>query len=141
MIFRVFLIFFSFLIPPSLVADVVIAARNIRPGDVLGEMDVMVIRGATEGAFEKAAPIVGSEAIVALYAGRAILRTQIAPAPLVKRNQIIEISFLSGGLSMTTEGRALARGAEGERIRVMNLSSKSPIFGIVQSDGTVRVSP
>lgn len=41
---------------------------------------------------------------------------------------------------MTTEGRAFGRGFEGQRIRVMNLASKTSIFGTIQQDGSVRVS-
>lgn len=126
--------------PLPLIADIAIAARNIRPGEVLGEADVMVIRGEAEGAFNSLAPIVGSEAKVALYAGRIILMSQIAEAASVERNQIVEISFSSNGLSMTTEGRALGRGSAGQRIRVMNLASKTSIFGTIQNDGSVRVS-
>lgn len=75
------------------IADVAIAARNIRPGEVLGETDVLVIRGDANGAFENAAPIVGAETKVALYVGRAILPSQIAPPASVERNQLIEIRF------------------------------------------------
>ncbi len=123
-----------------LAADIAIASRNIRPGEVLDTTDVMMVRGEADGAFNSAAPIVGSEAKVALYAGRVILTSQIAPAASVERNQIIEITFASNGLSMTTEGRALGRGSVGQRIRVMNLASKTSIFGTIQSDGSVRVS-
>ena len=121
-------------------ADVAIAARNIRPGEVLSETDVLVIRGDANGAFESAGSIVGAETKVALYVGQAILPAQIAPAASVERNQLIEIRFVSNGLSMTTEGRALGRGFEGQRIRVMNLASKTSIFGTIQQDGSVRVS-
>lgn len=136
---RLIIIAFT-LAPCVLSADIAIAARNIRPGDVMNITDVMVIRGTSEGAFESAEQIIGAEAKVALYAGRAILVGQITPAARVQRNQIIEINFSSSGLSMSTEGRALSRGTVGQRIRVMNLASKTSIFGIVQQDGSVSVS-
>ena len=140
MIGRISLVLVTAFLPAVLGADIAVATRNIRPGNVLSASDIVVIRGSTKGAFEDASPIVGAEAAVALYAGRAILQGQIAPAASIERNQIVEINFASKGLSMTTEGRALARGAIGQRIRVMNLASKTPIFGTVQEDGTVRVS-
>ena len=121
-------------------ADMAIATRNIRPGDVLREDDVMVIRGDAPDGFDDTAQLVGLETRVALYAGRAILSNQVGKATTVERNQIIEIVYAGKGLSMTTEGRALGRGAEGQRIRVMNLTSKTSIFGTIQSDGTVRVT-
>jgi flagella basal body P-ring formation protein FlgA len=125
---------------PPLLAEMAIATRNIRPGDVLEASDVIVVRGEAQNAYSDASQLVGLEARVALYAGRTILNTQVGRAASVERNQIIEIVFTSAGLSMTTEGRALGRGAEGQRIRVMNLASKATIFGIIQRDGSVRVT-
>ena len=140
MISRALTILIALFFPIFALADIAIATRNIRPGDVLQKSDIMVIRGSEIGAFDTAAPLIGTEAKVALYAGRAILNNQIEPAALVERNQTIEINFASNGLSMTTEARALGRGSVGERIRVMNLTSKTSIFGTIQQDGTVRVS-
>ncbi|MGH1577985.1 flagellar basal body P-ring formation chaperone FlgA [Planktotalea sp.] len=123
-----------------LAADYVVASRNIRPSDVLTKDDVILVRGDTENAFSTVDLVLGLEARVALYAGRAILNTQVGRAASIERNQIVEIVFVSAGLSMSTEGRALGRGSEGQRIRVMNLASKTSIFGIIQRDGTVRVN-
>lgn len=128
------------LLAAPLSAEMAIATRNIRPGDVLRESDVMLVRGDASDGFSEKTQVVGLEAKVALYAGRTITRTQVGRAASVERNQIIELIYESAGLSMSTEGRALARGAEGQRIRVMNLASKTSIFGTVQQNGTVLVT-
>jgi flagella basal body P-ring formation protein FlgA len=122
MILRAFPIALLLITSAPISAEVAIAARNIRPGEVMSVTDVMVIRGEASGA------------------GRVILTSQIVPAASVQRNQIVEIRFSSNGLSMSTDGRALGRGSAGQRIRVMNLASKTSIFGTIQSDGSVRVS-
>ncbi|MEP5154784.1 flagellar basal body P-ring formation chaperone FlgA [Planktotalea sp.] len=122
------------------VADMAIVTRNVRPGEILLDKDVIVIRGNAGDGFSEKELVVGKEAQVALFAGRAILKEQVAPAPSVERNQIVELVYTTGVLSMTTEGRALGRGAEGQRIRVMNLASKTSIFGTIQRDGTVLVT-
>jgi flagella basal body P-ring formation protein FlgA len=140
MILRAFPIALLLITSAPISAEVAIAARNIRPGEVMSVTDVMVIRGEASGAFKSADLIVGAEAKVALYAGRVILTSQIVPAASVQRNQIVEIRFSRNGLSMSTDGRALGRGSAGQRIRVMNLASKTSIFGTIQSDGSVRVS-
>jgi flagella basal body P-ring formation protein FlgA len=122
------------------VADMAIVTRNVRPGEILLDKDVIVIRGDASDGFSEKELVVGKEAQVALFAGRTILREQVAPAARVERNQIVELVYTTGALSMTTEGRALGRGAEGQRIRVMNLASKTSIFGTIQRDGTVLVT-
>ena len=61
-----------------------------------------------------------------------------APA-LVERNQIVSLVYRSGGLVILADGRALARGAEGDVIRVMNLASKTTVSGRVGPDGRILV--
>jgi flagella basal body P-ring formation protein FlgA len=58
---------------------------------------------------------------------------------VVERNQIVPISFLSGGLAIKAEGRALARGGVGDVIRVMNLQSRTTVSGQIAPDGQVLV--
>ena len=57
-----------------------------------------------------------------------------APA-IITRNQVVVVQFKGNGLHITTDGRALERGAVGDRVRIMNLSSRATLFGQVQQDG------
>lgn len=125
----------------SVAADTVVAARNLRPGAVLSAGDVLQVGGDTAGSFANAQNVIGMEAKVAIYAGRPILTNQLGAPATIERNQLVELIYETSGLSIRTEGRALGRGSEGQRIRIMNLSSKASLFGTVQPDGTVSVSP
>jgi len=58
----------------------------------------------------------------------------------VDRNQIVPLVFKQGGLSITAEGRSLSRAAAGEIVRVMNLSSRTTVSGIVLANGSIQVS-
>ena len=49
------------------------------------------------------------------------------------------VTFRSGGLTITTNGRSLARAGAGDTVRVMNLASRKIIAGIVSTHGSVRV--
>jgi flagella basal body P-ring formation protein FlgA len=86
---------------------------------------------------------IGQEAQVTLYAGRPIRAEDIGPPAIIERNQIVPLAYGSGGLSILTEGRAMARGGAGDVIRVMNLESRTTVTGQIQPDGTVstRSSP
>lgn len=121
-------------------ADTVIAARNLRPGAVLQASDILAVRGEVSGSFSQAAQVIGKEAKVALYAGRAIMTDDLSRPASVERNQLIELIYQSNSMTIHVEGRALGRGAIGDRIRVMNLTSKTNLFGTIQADGTIRVS-
>lgn len=121
-------------------ADIVTPTRTIRPGMVITHSDVTIQAGRRNGVFDRIDDVVGQEARTALYAGRPIVFDAIGPPAIVDRNQIVPISFNAGGLSINTEGRALERGGIGDRIRVMNLNSRTTVFGFVQPDGTIKVT-
>lgn len=120
-------------------ADVLTPVRAIRPHEVISASDLKLMPGDMAGMVSEPAEIVGQEARVALYPGRPIRRRDIGAPALVERNQLVALIFEKGGLRIAAEGRALARGAEGERLRLMNLSSRTTVTGTVQRDGTVVV--
>lgn len=121
-------------------ADTVVATRTIRPQEILSFEDLRVDGAVVDGAYDKIEEVVGLEARVALYPGRAVMRGQLGLPALVDRNQIVELVFQRGGLRIVAEGRALGRGGAGERIRVMNSSSRTVLFGTIDTSGTVIVS-
>lgn len=135
-----FLLVLLVLLGETALADTVVASRNLRPGTVLLASDIVQISGEVPGSYAHAESVVGLEAKVAIYAGRPILNEQLGAPATVERNQLVELVYEKSGLSIRTEGRALGRGSEGQRIRVMNLFSKASLFGTVQANGTIRVS-
>lgn len=131
-----------FLILPEIaMADSLVATRTIRAQSVVQMDDVTLVAAAIPGALTGTDGAVGLEARVAIYAGRPIKASDLGPPALIDRNQIVSLSYQSGGLAILAEGRALARGGVGDVIRVMNLASRSTVSGRVAADGTVQVGP
>lgn len=122
-----------------LFADIVVPSRTLRAGDVLTLEVVRLISGENADGFDRLQDVVGQEARTALYANRPILFDQIGPPALVERNQIVQIRFAGSRLVIITDGRALERGGVGDRVRIMNLASRTTLFGYVQPDGHVAV--
>lgn len=122
-------------------AEMLIATRTIRPQEIIGPADVALRNGDLPDAIISPEDAIGQEARVALYAGRPVRRGDVGPPAIVERNQIVVLVYATGVLSITADGRALGRGGLGDRIRVMNLASRSNLFGKVQADGTVLVAP
>lgn len=120
-------------------ADTVIPTRTLRPGTLITSADLTIREGVQPGMFDRVSDVAGQEARIALYAGRPIPFDAIGAPAIVNRNQIVPLFFNTGGLSITTEGRALERGGVGDRVRVMNLTSRATLFGFVQEDGSVKV--
>ena len=122
-------------------ADVVTPTRTLRPGTLITTADLAVKDIDQGGMFDTIADVAGQEARIALYAGRPIPFDAIGPPALINRNDIVPLHFQASGLSITTEGRALERGGVGDRLRIMNLSSRATLFGFVQPDGSIKVTP
>ena len=91
-------------------AESLIATRVIRAQTLLSANDVTLVAAEIPGALMDPSEALGLEARVTLYPGRAIRASDIGPPALVERNQIVTLVYNAGGLGITTEGRALARG-------------------------------
>ena len=100
--------------------SIVKAAQNLRVGTVLHASD-LVVEGDNPATLDQ---FVGLELKRAVYVGKTLSLNDVGPPTAVDRNAIVMLEFVRGPLMITTEGRALAAGAVGDRVRVMNLSSK-----------------
>lgn len=122
------------------IAETVVPTHTIRAQSILSREDLMVKSATVAGAFSNLEELLGLETRVALYPGRPIRPGDVGPAAVVERNQIIKLIYDQGGLRISTEGRSLMRGGVGDRIRVMNISSRATVFGKIQLNGNVIVS-
>lgn len=123
----------------SACADIVVPVRTIRAKEIITADDLILKPENLPGAVAEPLALIGQEARVALYPGRAIHPGDVGPAALVERNEITTLVYTQGGLHIVAEGRALGRGAAGEMVRAMNLSSRTTITGKIQSDGSIEV--
>lgn len=82
----------------------------------------------------QARPLIQRESITDGHA----LTGKIAPV-LVTRNSIVLMEYSFGSLTIQTEGRALSQGRDGDRVRIMNLNSKSIIAATVAGPSKVIV--
>lgn len=120
-------------------ADIIVPVRNIRPKEIIAPADLTIKQVDVAGAVTTMDELVGQEARVALYVGRPIRRGDFGAPAIIERNDLVTLIFRKGALNIATEGRALGRGAEGEAIRVMNLSSRTTVSGRVRADGSIEV--
>lgn len=136
---RVLLSILLISVPSLLSAQSLIANRAIPSRSVLSAQDVSVSNQEIAGAFRAIEDVVGLEAKVTIYPGRPIRLGDLGPPAIIERNDVVTLRFLSGGLSIETDGRALERAGVGDYLRVMNLSSRSTIRGRVTKSGVIEV--
>ena len=121
-------------------ADTVVAARTIPAQSTIMPEDVVLNSRDIPGGVSDMNDIIGMEARVALFAGRPIRPGDIGFPAVVERNQLIPLLYEQNGLLITTEGRALGRAGPGDRIRVMNISSRSTVTAQIGADGVAYVA-
>lgn len=121
-------------------ADTVVAARTIPAQSTIMPEDVVLNSRDISGGVSDVNDIIGMEARVALFAGRPIRPGDIGFPAVVERNQLIPLLYEQNGLLITTEGRALGRAGPGDRIRVMNVSSRSTVTAQIGADGVAYVA-
>ncbi|MGV6803336.1 MAG: flagellar basal body P-ring formation chaperone FlgA [Ruegeria sp.] len=135
------LLLVSCLFGPGFVwADIAVTNRTVRAKEIINLADIEVIAGEVPGAIQRPVVLVGQEAKTALYPGRPIFQSNVGPPAIVDRNDLVTLVFIKNGLSIMADGRALGRGAVGDRIRVMNLTSRATITGEIRSDGQIEVN-
>ena len=116
-------------------ADVFMPTRVIRAREIISSADVARQVSDVAGAED----VVGLEARITLYPNRPIRVGDVGPPAIVERNQLVTLVYATGGLRIITEGRALARGAAGDTVRVINLASRLSVSGRVRDDGWIEV--
>lgn len=122
-------VWMAFTAATSMVAsDVIRAGDLVTPGNTVEET-------GREG--NVSSDLFGREARRTIYAGQPVTMENTRPARLVSRNQIVTIKYLSGGLEISTTGRAMGEASLNEPVTVLNLQSKQLVQGIVQESGWV----
>ncbi len=130
---------FLLLLTPPAYAQSVVALSGVRAQTVLTAEMVALTDAEIVGAFASLDAVIGLEARVNIYPGRPIMVDSLGAPAILERNQNVVMRYTRGALIIYSEGRVLERAGVGERVRVMNMDSKSVIFGRVGADGTIEV--
>ncbi|MGB7269585.1 MAG: flagellar basal body P-ring formation chaperone FlgA [Albidovulum sp.] len=120
-------------------AETLVAKRTLKAQTILSADDIGAGDATVAGAARDFDTVVGLETRVAIYQGRPIFPQDLGPPAVVERNQAITLSYRSGIITILAEGRALGRGGVGDRIRVMNMTSRSTVIGLIRADGSISV--
>lgn len=129
------------LLPAPALADAVIVTRSLPARATVGLADITTVAADIPGAATAPDQVLGQTLRVAVQAGRPLRVDDLTAPEVVARNQLIRLHYTLGGMTIAAEGRALDSGAIGQSVRVMNLSSRGTVKGVVLPDGSVQVAP
>ncbi|NVO25968.1 flagellar basal body P-ring formation protein FlgA [Donghicola sp. C2-DW-16] len=137
---RVLLLLTGLLLGAPAGAETIVASRTLPARTVITESDIAIAADTTPGAATNISEVIGKEARATIYSGHPLFLSALAAPALVERNQLTTLIYELGALTISAEGRVLERGAVGDLVRVMNLSSRTIVQGAVQPDASISVS-
>jgi flagella basal body P-ring formation protein FlgA len=122
--------------------EAAVLTRNVDRIEMLKSSDIMVERRPKaeiggEPATREAA--LGMQLRRPMRAGQAIKLADLAKPDLVQRDQGVTLIYQTAGLYLTTRGKAVDNGTEGDVVNVVNLQSKRTVSGVVTGRGQVTI--
>ena len=121
-----------------------VAMTRLLPETVLRADDLRMARIRTTALQSEVAhsidEIIGMELRRPIAAGQPLRLADLSRPALVQRGSTVQIELESSGLSLTGQAVALDAGAEGEKIRIQNTTSRAFLFAQVIGPGRVRVT-
>ena len=124
------------------IVEAAVLTRNVERTDVLKSSDIMVERrpkveiggdAATRGSAQ------GMQMRRPMRAGQALKVADLVKPDLVQRDQSVTLIYQTAGLYLTTRGKAVDSGTEGDVVNVLNLQSKRTVTGVVTGRGQVTI--
>ncbi len=123
--------------------NVIVTAEALPRGKLLTTNDLMIAKydksKLPAGHIDDVTDGVGMELKRRLSSGVPLTTSMLRKPRIIKRGQQVAIIAGAGGMEVRMTGKALAHGAVGDRIRVLNLKSKRKIEGTVTPSGNIRV--
>jgi flagellar basal body P-ring formation protein FlgA len=124
--------------------DMVVALHQIEHGELISAADVVLqkreISQNTNLAARTIDEVVGQKSRITIRANQPVRADRVERVPLIKPGQMVTIVAENEVLKISVSGKARSAGAEGDTIRVQNLTSLKEIAAVVVSATTVQVS-
>lgn len=83
--------------------------------------------------------LVGQEVRSPLRAGRPILHSDVGSPILVHRGDLVEVRVIGGGVTVTTNAKALGDGAASDLIEIETMNPRKRLIASVATPGTVEI--
>jgi flagella basal body P-ring formation protein FlgA len=123
--------------------EVAVTTRQLAAGAIVKEADLAVERRPKakvgSDALGSAHDAIGFAVRSGMRAGTPLRRTDLMKPQMVHRDDTITLVYEVPGILLTTRGKALESGAEGDVINVLNVESKRTIQGTVTGPNRVSI--
>lgn len=125
------------------VTDVPVLVRDMQPGEVVRQQDIDWVRlpsnRVSQNIVTSLEHVVGMSPRRPARAGEPLRVADMQPPIVVEKGAQVDVTLVSGSLTLTARGRALQSGAVGDVVGVLNTRSNRTIQGIVEGPNMVRI--
>jgi flagella basal body P-ring formation protein FlgA len=123
--------------------DVLTWARSLAAGEVVQAADLIWGKAALApaGAAKDPDVFVGMAARHAIREGAPATTNDVSAVQVVKRDDVLTVTFDQDGVSLTVQAKAMGPGAVGDTIGVQNTASKKVVQAVVTGPGQAAVGP
>jgi flagellar basal body P-ring formation protein FlgA len=125
-------------------ADAMLLTRTLARGDIVKPSDLAIERRPkaeiTGDVVVSIDDAVGMAVRQPLRAGQPIRRADLMKPEIIRRDETVTLIYEVPGILLTTRGKAVESGAEGDVINVLNVQSKRTIQGTVSGPGRVTIA-
>lgn len=130
---------------PGATVEVLTYTRSLAAGDIVQPEDVawttVQAHMAPAGGPQDAEAVIGLSARRPLRAGAAVGSRDLTSPQVIARNDMVQVSFVSGGVTLTVTGRATRDAALGEAVPIINTSSGRTIDAVASGPGRAIAGP
>jgi flagellar basal body P-ring formation protein FlgA len=119
-------------------------AHSLKRGEIMGPSDIVMERrpkaDVGRGFLDDPKLAVGLAPRRTMSAGQMLRQADLMKPELVRRNDMVTLVYEMPGIVLTSRGKALETGSDGDIISVVNIQSRRTVQGTVTASGTVTVS-
>jgi flagella basal body P-ring formation protein FlgA len=130
---------------PGAMVDVLTYSRSIATGEIVQPEDVVWTKVqahlAPADAAGNAEDVIGQAARRPLRQGAPVASHDLSKPMVVKKGDLISVTYNMDGVSLSLQAQAAQAGAVGDPISVLNPQSKKTIVAVVTGPGTAAVGP
>ena len=127
----------------NIFADVVVARSYLKKHHVIRERDVQLanknISGLAPDAVTEFEEVVGKRTTLTINSQEVFRKSMVERTPLVKKGDRLTLVIENDRFRITTLGEVREEGAKGDRVRLLNISSKREVYGRILDANTAKV--
>ena len=130
---------------PVRAAEALVYTRDLATGDVVQPEDLAWSKSPAAGipldSPRDSRSVIGQAAKRALRAGMGVSQNDVATPMVIKRDDLVAVSYESDGIKLVLQGKAMGAASAGQNVDIVNPGSKKVIQAVATGPGAAVVGP